>query len=79
MTAPRRSYSAEFKAKIALEAVKGRKTTNHLAAEHGGQAGGIELCGQERRFACDLCTLRKLHRLPDGGPGPLVRRFAARV
>ncbi len=35
MTTPRRSYSAEFKAKIALEAVKGRKTINELAAEHG--------------------------------------------
>jgi len=35
MTTPRRSYSAEFKAKIALEAVKGRKTINELAAEQG--------------------------------------------
>lgn len=35
MTTPRRSYSAEFKAKLALEAVKGRKTINDLAAEHG--------------------------------------------
>jgi transposase-like protein len=35
MTAPRRSYSAEFKAKLALEAIKGRKTVNDLAAEHG--------------------------------------------
>ena len=35
MTTPRRSYSAEFKAKIALEAIKGRKTINELAAEHG--------------------------------------------
>jgi transposase-like protein len=35
MTTPRRSYSAEFKAKIALEAVKGRRTLNELAAEHG--------------------------------------------
>ncbi len=35
MTTPRRSYSAEFKAKIALEAIKGRKTINELAAEQG--------------------------------------------
>ena len=35
MTTPRRSYSAEFKAKIALDAVKGRHTLNELAAEHG--------------------------------------------
>lgn len=35
MTTPRRSYSAEFKAKLALEAIKGRKTVNDLAAEHG--------------------------------------------
>ena len=35
MTTPRRSYSAEYKAKIVLEAIKGRKTINELAAEHG--------------------------------------------
>ena len=35
MTAPRRSYSAEFKAKVALEAIKGRQTINDLAAEYG--------------------------------------------
>jgi transposase-like protein len=35
VTTQRRSYSAEYKAKIALEALKGRHTLNELAAEYG--------------------------------------------
>jgi putative transposase len=35
MTISRRSYSAEYKARLALEAIKGRKTINELATEHG--------------------------------------------
>jgi putative transposase len=34
MTTPRKHYSAEFKAKVALEAIKGQKTLNELAALH---------------------------------------------
>ncbi len=32
---PRKRYSAEIKAKVALEAIKGQKTTNEIAAEYG--------------------------------------------
>lgn len=32
---PRRRHSAEFKAKVALQAVKGQKTLNELASEFG--------------------------------------------
>lgn len=35
MTGKRRRHSAEFKAKLALEALKGLKTVNELAAEYG--------------------------------------------
>jgi len=35
MTISRRSYSAEYKARLALEAIQGRQTINELAAEHG--------------------------------------------
>jgi transposase-like protein len=31
----RKHHSAEFKAKVALEALKGMKTINELASEHG--------------------------------------------
>jgi transposase-like protein len=31
----RKQHSAEFKAKVALEALKGVKTINELASEHG--------------------------------------------
>jgi transposase-like protein len=32
---PRKHHSAEFKAKVALEALKGMKAINELAREHG--------------------------------------------
>jgi len=35
MGAPRRRHSSEFKAKVALEAVKGHKTLSELASEFG--------------------------------------------
>jgi putative transposase len=35
MTMPRKRYSAQIKAKVALEAIKGQKTTNEIAAEYG--------------------------------------------
>ena len=35
MTTLRRQHSAEFKAKVALEAVRGERTIHELAAEYG--------------------------------------------
>ena len=35
MTTQRKTYSAEFKSKIALEAIRGFKMINELAAEYG--------------------------------------------
>ncbi len=35
MVMPRKRYSAQIKAKVALEAIKGQKTTNEIAAEYG--------------------------------------------
>lgn len=35
MGAPKKQYSAEFKAKVALEAIRGLKTANEIAAEYG--------------------------------------------
>lgn len=35
MGSPRRRHSSEFKAKVALEALKGQKTLNELASEFG--------------------------------------------
>ena len=35
MTSKRKRYSAEFKAKVALEALRGALTTAQLAAQHG--------------------------------------------
>ena len=35
MPGQRKRYSADLKAKIALEAIKGHKTANEIAAEYG--------------------------------------------
>ena len=35
MTSKRKRYSADFKAKVALEALRGELTTAQLAAKHG--------------------------------------------
>jgi transposase-like protein len=35
MTMSRRQYSSDFKAKVALEALRGERTINELAAEFG--------------------------------------------
>ncbi len=35
MTGMRKRYSAEFKAKVALEAIRGELTVSHLMAKHG--------------------------------------------
>jgi transposase-like protein len=35
MEMPRKQHSAEFKAKVALDALKGLKTINELASEYG--------------------------------------------
>ena len=35
MPGQRKRYSAELKAKVALEAIKGQKTANEIAAEYG--------------------------------------------
>jgi putative transposase len=35
MADPRKHYSAEMKAKVALEAIKGQKTANEIASEYG--------------------------------------------
>ena len=35
MTGPRKRYSAELKTRVALEAIKGQKTANEIAAEYG--------------------------------------------
>ncbi len=35
MTIQRRQHSAEFKAQLALEAIRGERTINELAAEYG--------------------------------------------
>lgn len=35
MATQRKRYSAELKARVALEAIKGQKTTNELASDYG--------------------------------------------
>ncbi len=50
MTGKRKRYSAEFKAKIALEALRGELTVSQLAAKHGVHQ---TLIGDWKRQALD--------------------------
>jgi len=44
MTGKRTRYSAEFKAKVALEAIRGETTVAQLAAKHGIHQTMINAC-----------------------------------
>jgi hypothetical protein len=49
MTSKRKRYSADFKAKVALEALRGDLTTAQLAAKHPPyDGGGMEEAGLGR-------------------------------
>jgi len=37
----RKTYTSKFKAKVAIEALKGHRTLNQIASEHGVQPGQI--------------------------------------
>jgi len=50
MTGKRKQYSAEFKAQVALEALRGELTVSHLAAKHGVHQ---TLIGDWKRQALD--------------------------
>jgi len=50
MTGKRKRYSAEFKAKVALEALRGELTVSQLAAKHGVHQ---TLIGDWKRQALD--------------------------
>ena len=63
MTGKRTRYSAEFKAKVALEALRGELTAAQLAAKHGihlrwpptvGQFDGLDKLGPGCRQAANL-------------------------
>jgi hypothetical protein len=55
----RRRYTKEFKAKVALEAIKGQRTANELASEFGVHAGqtheNILIC-KEQIWPPDICS-----------------------
>ena len=50
MTGKRKRYSAEFKAKVAMEALRGELTTSQLASKHGVHQTMI---GEWKRQAMD--------------------------
>ena len=45
----RKQFSNEFKAKVALEALKGEKTIAQLSSEYGVHASQINTCKQQAR------------------------------
>jgi hypothetical protein len=62
MRKPRRNHSAAFKARVALEAIRGEKTVAQIAAHHG----------------CRPLGRARLHGdLPHGGIRPSIRNLAS--
>ena len=56
----RRKFMPEFKAKVALEAIKGQKTVNEIASEHGIHPNQVSTWKQEL-----LQGLESLFRQPN--------------
>jgi len=83
MTKKRRSYSAEFKFKVALEAAKGLKTLNELSSEHGvhpnqiSQWKGELLQGGATIFSNRSARQQRVRLSPFVGPqiGPKMSLF----
>ncbi len=60
MAKQRRRHSPEFKAKVALDAIKGQKTVNEIASEHGIHPNQVSTWKQEL-----LQGLESLFRQPN--------------
>jgi transposase-like protein len=61
MPQQRKRYSAELKAKVALEAIRGHKTTNEIASTYGVHPTQI---AQWKKQALCCKTLRRPIHLP---------------
>ncbi len=59
MSVQRKRYSAELKARVALEAIKGRKTANEIAAEGGVHP--TQIAQWKKQVLDGRRSLRSLH------------------
>lgn len=63
MTSVRKNHSADFKTKIALEAIRQRKTTNEITAEYGVHTTQIGSWKKQALAAIPLAFSKKRERL----------------
>ncbi len=57
MSMQRKRYSADLKTRVALEAIKGQKTANEIAAEYGVHPTHRLRSGKNKRsMACQRCS-----------------------
>ncbi len=59
---PRQRYSAEFKAKVALEALKGTKTINQIVSETGLHATQINLWKKQARDGLNAVFTQRVEK-----------------
>jgi len=71
MTGKRKRYSAEFKARVALEALRGELTTAQLATKHGIHQ---TLVGEWKKQAIEGMATGDCRKI---GGRNIVRRWAA--
>src|SRR6266852_6117332 len=74
MSTQRQQYSAEFKARVALEALKGLKTVNELASTYGVHPTQIAHW-KHHLLVETMFPMRNLRRMHPIGTGEFVDRF----
>ena len=75
MSKERRKHSPSFKAKVALEAIKGEETVVHLAARYKVHPGQIQ--AWKNAYTARIRALLNLHFANSNTLGPNVRPFYA--
>lgn len=63
MPASRTRYTSDFKARIALEAIKGHKTANQLASEYG--VHGTQIGQWKKQLLAELPTIFSTRKAQD--------------
>ena len=75
MTTQRKNYPADFKARVALEALKGHKTINEGASEYGVHPNRIGQCKKQRQAALPQIFSERQNRKEQDEQDRKARRY----
>jgi transposase-like protein len=71
--AKRRTYTAGFKAKVGLEAIRGVRTVNEIGQEHGGHPAHVGQWKREIQEQAETLFAKKRGAKKEDGPGDAAR------